>query len=390
MLRLSSQHYQCIRCGSCCQRYQVAVTPAEAQALQKRTFPTGEAYPASPGDLIHTISIPGGKGLVLKREEGTCRCNALDASGLCIIHKCFGTNAKPLSCRAYPMEFLPTFPGEFSVMARVGCPGTRHPNGKPLSRMRGHLESLLQELPPYFRQWHFTIADQDGLTRDAMETVVAFFIQQLRAGLAIPALRHLAVALDKLGRSFVNDLPTLKQVLPSMASRAQKESFLPAIGATWPERVMLTGQLLRYLRRDEQLPDYTWKTRLRQSRKALAFFLGGGNAAGFGKEHPDFPVAKAQLFQYECWGATPGAPTDLPYREFLLARLETLQFFGRPVNRLPFFKGLLALLDTYPPAVLLARLAAASAQRLGELEASDFQYAAAAIDDIYGRFLQKA
>ena len=200
-------------------------------------------------------------------------------------------------------------------------------------------------------------------------------------------MERFVIALEKLGRTFVNDIPTLKEVLPSMQAKAarQAQETAEVLGATWPQRIALRKQLVYYLRRDEALEDFGLRTRLRLAAATARIYLGGGNARDFSAEHPAIPLREARLFDERRWSPSPtDADAMAPYYIYVHTRLETLQFFGRAYHGEPFFKGLLALAGTWRVATLLARLhaAAGNAQVIGT---EDVIYARDIVDHCFGR-----
>lgn len=362
-LRLSSQHYSCRRCGLCCRRFRIAINAGEAERLG--------------------IENPGKRAtLFMPCYKGGARCIFLDDNQLCTVHSKKGEAAKPLPCRAYPFEFMSTFPGEVSIMARFDCPAVLAGDGTPIRSRRSEFAAMLQGM----RQGAgFTAAHMDGLNREAIEEVTAFMLRQVQDdAVSFPALRLMANRLDKLGRTFVNDLPTLRLVLPTVASKAIADAYAVPLGVSWAQRIFLRRRLLYFIRRDEELPDTGFITRLRQMTRAIRIFCGFGNAAGFGAEHPDYPMRRADIFNNDRWPNSEPAGAFLPFRRFIRARLETLQFFGHAMNNTPFFAGLSALLECHESALLLARLHAASADH-SEITSEDAAYATAAIDHCLGR-----
>lgn len=331
------------------------------------------------------MEIPADKNgddIFIPCRPGTVRCIFLDDDQLCEVHRSKGELAKPLPCRAYPFEFMNTFPGEVSVLARFDCPAVLAGSGDPLRSRRSDLLEMLRGM----RQGRgFTAQHLDGLSREAVEEITAFMLRLLQdEALSFPALRLAAARLDKLGRSFVNDLPTLRLVLPTVADKAKQDAYAVPLGVSWGARTLLRRKLLFFIRRDEELPDTSLKTRLRQMCRAIRIFCGFGNARGFGAEHPDFSLHSADIFNNDRWPNAEPAGSFLPFRRFIRARLESLQFFGPALNGAPFFTGLSTLLECYESALLLARIHAA-ARGTSEITAEDSAYATAAIDHCLGR-----
>lgn len=377
MFRLATnQRYRCRQCGKCCRSYHVAITPLEIEAIARLPWPQGHP----PVRDYYTVF----RGQpYLRRKDQIGGCVFLDEQSRCRMHAAFGSECKALSCRAYPFEFLALWDDQISVAARYDCPAVLENQGEPLSHYQEAFTSILNDKQLSLGKG-FSEREMDGLTREAVLALSEFAVKSLE-DTPVPALRLMFQRLERLGRPFANDTETLREVLPSMLKKATAETPSAVLGQSWPERIRLRQSLLWYLRRDEELPDFSLKTRLRLARCAAALFMGFGNAADFGSEHPDLPLKKARLFDEKRWAKAPAAEdTFHTYRRFLRTRLETLQFFGRAGNGAPFFKGLDMLLETHEAATLLARLHAAGDNRTS-LAAADGDYAAACIDHCLGR-----
>ena len=375
-LRLANQRFSCRQCGRCCRAFRPALTPLEVEAIAKLPW-RGEP----PTRDFYTVF----QGRPHLRKDADGRCVYLDSDNRCRMHAAFGAKCKALSCRAYPFELLATFSGEVSVAARYDCPAVSAGEGAKLTAMRADLEELAAD-PQLHLGSGFSDRDLDGLSREAVETIAAACMET-----DMRAMERFVIALEKLGRAFVNDIPTLKEVLPSMQAKAGRQAWEApeVLGVTWPQRVALRKELVYYLRRDEALKDFGLHTRLRLAAATAKIYLGGGNARDFSAEHPAIPLREARLFDERRW---PLSPTDAdamePYYIYVHTRLETLQFFGRAYHGEPFFKGLLALAGTWRVATLLARLHAA--QRNAQLiDTEDVTYARDIVDHCFGRRLRQ-
>ncbi len=299
------------------------------------------------------------------------------------MHKVFGGKCKPLTCRAYPFEFMRLWGDVISVAARYDCPAIMAGAGAPLESLRSDLEEIVgDELLQL--GGGLTEAEMDGLSREAVIYLGEFLASEIDRGTPVPALRLAMERLDKLGRTFANDLETLKLVLPSMVTKAAAVSVVPP-GASWPERNRLRNDLLGYLRRDNELTDYGLGTRLRRAAQAAALFFGGGNPADFSASHPDVSIRQAKIFDESKWTEPPEA--FVSHRNFLHTRLYSLQFFGKAGHGAAFFAGLDGLLGSWESATLLARLHAAAAGRT-TLCREDGDYATAVIDHTLGRVVR--
>jgi lysine-N-methylase len=381
-LIFANQRYDCQRCGKCCRCFHIAITPLEIEAVAKLQWPVGTQ------PVNNFYEHFGARSFIRHQPNGDCVY--LDANTACRMHNAFGAHCKPLACKAYPFEFLATFDGEVSVMARFDCPAVLAGQGRRLSAHASDIKYILAD-----RQLKlgagFTVEQLRGLSRIAVETIRDFVAKEITAHSCAPeALAVMLARLEKLGHVFINDIETLRLVLPSMRDKAAFEHKMePRQQWTWPERVSQRDLLLTYLRRDEALPDFSASTRLHQAWAGLKLYLGGGNAHEFcPSEHPDIAIRKAQLFNERYWSIHPDEENaDESFRRFLLARLESLQFFGTANHGCAFFPGLIELLNTVTTARFLARLHAAASSRQC-LNAADWQYATAAIDHCFGRRMQ--
>ncbi|MBR4518447.1 MAG: YkgJ family cysteine cluster protein [Victivallales bacterium] len=377
MLQIAHQRFTCQECGRCCRRFLVPVTPLEIEAIAKLPWPPGECPTRDFYCSIHGHAF-------FRHDAQNGDCVYLDEHSHCRMHAVFGAKCKALSCRAYPFEFLATFPGEVTAAARYDCPAVLANSGHHTEHYRSDLEEILQDSQLHLGKG-FTAEELDGLTRESILVLCEFLRKSIfEPDIPVNALRELARRLERLGRPFVNDVETLKTVLPSMRDKALRETPPATPGRTWPERIRIRSKLLNCLRYDCQTGDFSWRTRLRQATLALKLFTGHGNPNDFDSRQPDSPFAKARIFDAKTW-STPVSPEVWDsLRRCLATRLESLQFFGRAYYGATFFKGLDELLEIADSALALARLNAA-ATHLGHLEPADGDYAVALIDHCHGK-----
>ena len=377
MLQIASQRYSCQECGRCCRRFLVSVTPLEIEEIAKLPWPGGSHPPRDFYSVIHGHSF-------FRKHPTTGECVYLDEHSHCRMHATFGAKCKAIACRAYPFEFLATFPGEVTVAARYDCPAVLANSGKPIERYRSELEEILQDSQLQLGNG-FSEAELDGLNRESILAICDFLRKSvLLPEIPVNALRELIRRLERLGRIFANDIETLKTVLPSMRDKAVRETPASEPGRTWPERIRLRSLMLNYLRYDWQTGDFSWKARFHQAWLATKVFLGHGNPREFGRQQPDIPFAKARIFASKEWSSPVNPTVWDSLRRFLGTRLESLQFFGRAYYGVPFFKGLDELLETADCAMVLARLHATTTHP-GTLTPEDGDYAVALIDHCHGK-----
>lgn len=374
----SQQRYSCICCGRCCQRFRVLLRPGEIERLEKLAWGDDKPYT---GKFYETFA-----GFPYFKRQPDGRCIFQGDDGRCLMHKRFGFGEKALTCRGYPLNYVSTWPGEVSVLARMDCPAVLRNHGSLLSENRREIERLALEL--HFGGG-FTATQLQGLCRPSIELICDSLRKQLQnpaaeTGRLVVEMMLLVQRLERLGATFLNDHKTLEEVLPSMIEKARKDTaelLRPGLSAF--SRAMFRQLLNAYCLRDEEMLDTGIQARVNKAWQICKNIFGGGNWRTFGQEHPNFPVREAKIFRKP--DKTPPSPEIWEtWRRFVSIRLECFQFFGFAYYQQPFFIGLKALLLTYPVALAHARVSAASQGRK-ELATADVEYAVASVDHCHGR-----
>ena len=374
----AQQHYGCLMCGRCCRRFHVLLRPEEIERISKLDWGDEENVPS---DFSHVIN--GYPYFRRKPDDGACVF--LDDAGVCRMHRRFGFDRKALTCRGYPFNIVSTFPGEISVLARMDCPAVLLDNGAPIRSQKRDIERLVSEL--HFGKG-FTERQLQGMDkpaviafRDVMQDILED--DSLDMSQCALMLMSLCKRAEQLGGVFLSDMPTMREVYPSMLKSLRDDiPELPKYGLGTYAKLMFRQLLGFYCRRDEEILDTGIKSRLRMAWNMARVCLGGGNLARFGYEHPDFPLRKAMLFSRRPQDKS--RETWKTYRKFLSVRFECLQFFGVSYYSTDIFTGLKALLLTYPLALALAQIKSCS-RGVDEIAAEDVQYAVSAIDHCHGR-----
>ncbi|MBI3927298.1 MAG: YkgJ family cysteine cluster protein [Armatimonadetes bacterium] len=128
------QNFDCIEgCARCCQAgWRVTLEPAAVQLVRE-----------------HYVGLPvlqDKDGRTLLEREGD-DCVMLDSQRLCRLHRDFGVEAKPLTCRAFPFILEPT-PNGVAVGVSFYCPAVQQNRGRPVSEHLGELARLVEKTQP--------------------------------------------------------------------------------------------------------------------------------------------------------------------------------------------------------------------------------------------------
>ncbi|MBN2449805.1 MAG: YkgJ family cysteine cluster protein [Lentisphaeria bacterium] len=375
------QRYACILCGRCCRRFHVLLTPVEAERLAALDWGDAEGVPRDFTTRLH--------GHLYFRRAPTGGCVFLDEStGACRIHQRFGLAVKALTCRGYPHNIASTWPGEVSVVARMDCPAVQRNAGPPLETNRAAIERMVTELGT---SGGFTGRQLEGLSRDAVETVIRALTGLLEDAADLPPGTRAygfflaAERFRALGSSFLNDLSTLRQVIPSLLERVKRDaSRRRDHGIGWFSRAVCREWLAAYCRRDEELAHPSLRDRVVRTASLAGYAFGLGSLRVMGSEHPAISLRAARLFtRGRGWTPSDHAAWECYWR-LLLARLEGPQFFGVAYYDTPLFTGLRALAQSYALVLAAARCHAAE-RNADRIETEDVHYAVGAIDHCLGR-----
>lgn len=130
--------YTCINCGRCCTHWGISVADKTADELLK--YDWGTKYADLKGYEImvkRKSEISGESYFMNMRKDG--RCPFLDDKNFCRIHSELGYDAKPLTCKRFPLQLVE---GRRSIYARLSyyCPAVAQGEGQPLGASRRWLE----------------------------------------------------------------------------------------------------------------------------------------------------------------------------------------------------------------------------------------------------------
>lgn len=375
-----NQHYSCQLCGQCCRRFRVRLTPEEIARLEALDW-GDQPHPQDFHELID------GHHYFRRRPDGGCVF--LDEHGVCSIHARFGFEVKALTCRGYPMNIVSIAPGELSVLARMDCPAVLANHGTALTAQQRDIMRLVAEMK-------FGLGPDERERAGLSQETIVYLCRELHRVVRdrqLPLSRRilwlflLSQQLERLGASFLNDLPTLREVWLNLLRKSAEQAHQAKTTGESPisawQRLLFRNWLALYCRRDEEVVTVCLQSRWRQFKHTLGFILGYGSWQRLGAEHPDCSARQAELMTRRLEDVGDDE-TWAPYLDFLVNRLDTQQFFGNSTYNLDVFTGLRALLLTYPLTVAVATMQARSAGR-ERLCREDVFRAVLAIDHAHGR-----
>lgn len=386
---MSGQRFDCLQCGRCCRRWQVALRPGEPERL------ASWRERAAPGAGT-AVELRGGHPYVAHNAGGDCVF--LDgARNLCRLEAVAGAEAKPLGCRIYPFNLVTLFPGVLSCGVRFDCPAARQNQGRELGVWKNRILDYAAAFAPGAPGIPARLlAGLEPLTirqlADGFRGYLAESAGRVSPGAQVTVLWRATARYAGLGADFLNDRETLGEVLPKLWSKfepdpAEERRRVP--GAC--SRALFRLWLAHYWRRDQEWAGDGWRARCRRTWTLVRLMTGGGTPALLSPEHPDLALNRAGLFRLEPpVQPLPGVagPADAEtwecWRRWLMGRLETWQWFGPAGYGADVWAGWRALWQASLLMAATARVAAAAAGR-SQVTAADVQYGVGAIDHAFGR-----
>jgi lysine-N-methylase len=373
---LPELRFTCSACGQCCYGWHCQLMPGEVEKVNKLVWPTGD-----PMQEVQFVLNHAGKQFLAKAADTGC-VFLNRSNGLCRIHEQFGADAKPLGCRVYPYQIVPTFAGEVTVTGRYDCPTIRANAG---TRYSDSLDEITQyakrmDLPSGFNE-----AACRPFKKDQIEAI-GEFADTLMAGFGRGDQRALFILflcewLQQLDPAQV-DRMTLASGFGELKKRVESASAEPPRRPGLLARLAFRTLLGLYLRRDEDMLNRK-AGRGRRLLSMVAIVFGFGSFAGLGLVHPKGQMRRARLFRS---GITPPdlAVFDLHWR-MVHAKLGSLQFMGLANRGRDFLTGLRTLALLYPLVLAAAKYRAANRDGGATVDASDVDYAVSVIEHSYGR-----
>jgi len=134
--------YSCINCGRCCSNWSISVDDKTAANLSK--YDWSRQYPDMKGVspvVRRKSAVEGASWYMNFRRDKSCVLR--DPKGYCRIHSDLGYDAKPMTCKRFPLSLVT---GKRAVYARLSyyCPAVVRGEGQPLGSQRRWLETCLR------------------------------------------------------------------------------------------------------------------------------------------------------------------------------------------------------------------------------------------------------
>jgi lysine-N-methylase len=352
------QNWDCHGCTDCCRAYRVGVTDDERKRIEAQSW---DSDPAMHGTKFFVRDgWFSGKYRLNHRTDGACVF--LDEKGGCRIHNKFGSEAKPLACRIYPIVLVPAG-NHWRVGLRYACPSAVNDQGRPLSahqamirefaaalEEREHLAGRIQAVPMLQRA-------QTVSWSDLVLFINAFrgFVEDERRPLEWRLRKMLAVI--ELCRQSRFDKITgdrLKEFLEVIGEGVNPDvpAHVEAVAPPgWIGRILFRQAVAIYARKDSGPHRGISKHgRLALLWAAWKFATGKGRVP---RVHGLIPETTFEQVDAPS-GPLPEMCIQLLTRYYRV-KIESGQFFGPTNFRRRFWDGLESLLLTYPAILWLGR-----------------------------------
>jgi lysine-N-methylase len=375
---LQDERFTCGSCTNCCRSWHVELIGDEPQAIAALQWPAGDPLAgAAP------VFRQGGKAYLARKAGGACLF-LNETNGLCRIHEQFGIDQKPVACRVYPFQIAPAFEGELTVAGRYDCPNVRRNEGAPYADELPALRQLARRLDLPTRG--FTEATLCHLEPEQAQAVIDF-ASTLLGGFATGAERALFLAYlcDTLAMTSAEDLDraALAQAYGPLKRLVGNAIAMPPARPGRLHRLAFRTLLGLFLRRDEDVMNRL-AGRTSRTLALTGIVLGGGSFNKLGLSHPQGKLRRARLFARRP-ALQPHDPAVFALHwRMIRNKLQSFQFMGNGEDGRNFLEGLRLLALLYPLVLATARYSAVN-RGADRIEASDVDYAVAAIEHSHGR-----
>jgi Fe-S-cluster containining protein len=132
------EHWDCQSCGVCCRGSIILLTAADRQKISEQRWEDDPDY-RNQKLLVRDARAGSGERLA-QRADGSCVF--LTTAGRCRIHEKFGSEAKPLVCRVFPLQLVPREKNAVLTLRRA-CPSAALDEGRSLEEHLPEIKRLV-------------------------------------------------------------------------------------------------------------------------------------------------------------------------------------------------------------------------------------------------------
>lgn len=344
------QRFRCLGCaGGCCDRFEIALAPGEAQAVEALRIPG-----APPFDACFTPA-PGRDELILNKDAGH---HCVFAEGtLCKIHSLRGYAAKPLACRIFPFHIEHWRDGRVSAELRFICPAVGIPDGKRSGDMLDELGILARQLGLRRGANNCVYSEANPAPLETVRKIHRGFrallhdaryplpLRLYAAARILDFHTHEPEAIRAAGDSFADDLT-------AFAAKAEPELTAELRGrrADALIRAELRNLICGYLR-DDDILDRSLRRRIRRAFTHFRVYSGSGPMSLLNPAAPEFTM---RAIPGAAAGATCSDSALEVFYAFFYGKLDAMHFCGTRCHNYSYEQGMRHLLVAVPVVFQLA------------------------------------
>lgn len=133
-----AEHWDCQSCGICCRGSIILLSAADRQKLREQRWEEDPDYRQQ--QLFVRDRRAGSGERLSQRPDGSCVF--LTSAGRCRIHEKFGSEAKPLVCRVFPLQLVPREKSAVLTLRRA-CPSAALDAGRSLEEHLPEIKRLI-------------------------------------------------------------------------------------------------------------------------------------------------------------------------------------------------------------------------------------------------------
>lgn len=132
------EHWDCQSCGVCCRGSIILLSEADRQKIREQHWEDDLDYRQQ--KLFVRDGRAGSGERLAQRADGSCVF--LTTAGRCRIHEKFGSEAKPLVCRVFPLQLVPREKNAVLTLRRA-CPSAALDEGRSLEEHLPEIKRLV-------------------------------------------------------------------------------------------------------------------------------------------------------------------------------------------------------------------------------------------------------